>query len=55
MDIILSATRNAADLIGVQDQIGSIQEGRYADLVATSGDPLTDITEMERVQRHEGR
>jgi imidazolonepropionase-like amidohydrolase len=50
MDIILSATRNAADLIGVPDQIGSVQEGRYADLVATSGDPLTDITELERVQ-----
>src|SRR5580658_6036687 len=50
MDVILSATRNAADLIGVQDQIGSVQEGRYADLVATGGDPLTDITELERVQ-----
>jgi imidazolonepropionase-like amidohydrolase len=50
MDIILSATRNAADLIGVQDQIGSVQEGRYADLVATGGDPLTDITELERIQ-----
>jgi len=50
MDIILSATRNAADLIGVRDQIGSVQEGRYADLVATSGDPVTDIIELERVQ-----
>jgi imidazolonepropionase-like amidohydrolase len=50
MDIVLSATRNAADLIGVPDQIGSVQEGRYADLVATPGDPLTDITELERIQ-----
>lgn len=50
MDIILAATRNAADLIGVPDQIGSVQEGRYADIVATVGDPLTDITELERVQ-----
>lgn len=50
MDIILAATRNAADLIGVPDQIGSIQEGRYADIVATSGDPTSDITELERVQ-----
>lgn len=50
MDIILSATRSAADLIGVPDQIGTIQEGRYADIVATAGDPLTDITELEHVQ-----
>jgi imidazolonepropionase-like amidohydrolase len=50
MDVILSATRAAADLIGVSDQIGAIQEGRFADIVAVAGDPLTDITELERVQ-----
>jgi len=50
MDIILSATRSAADLIGVPDQIGTIREGRYADIVATAGDPLTDITELEKIQ-----
>jgi len=49
-DIIQAATRSAADLIGVPEQIGSIQEGRYADIVATSGDPLADITELERIQ-----
>ena len=50
MDVIVAATRSAADLIGVADQIGTVQEGRYADLVATAGDPLSDITELERVQ-----
>lgn len=50
MDVIVAATHSAADLIGVADQIGSVAEGRYADLVATSGDPLTDITELERVR-----
>lgn len=50
MDVILSATRNAADLIGASEQIGTIQPGRWADIVATSGDPLTDISELERVQ-----
>lgn len=50
MDVIVAATHSAADLIGAADQIGSVQEGRYADLVATSGDPLSDITELERVQ-----
>ena len=44
------ATRSAADLIGVSDQIGTVQEGRFADLVATAGDPLADITELEHVQ-----
>lgn len=50
MDIIVAATHSAADLIGASDQIGTVQEGRYADLVATTGDPLGDITELERVQ-----
>jgi imidazolonepropionase-like amidohydrolase len=49
MDVIFSATRNAADLIG-SDQIGAIAPGRFADIVATSGDPLADITELEHVQ-----
>ena len=48
MDAILSATSNAADLIG-SDQIGAVQPKRYADLIAVDGDPLTDITELERV------
>ncbi|MBZ5635202.1 MAG: amidohydrolase family protein [Acidobacteriia bacterium] len=39
-----------AEALGWQDQIGSIDKGKYADLVAVSGDPLTDITELERVK-----
>ena len=50
MDAIIAATANAADLIGAAEQIGSIQKGRYADLVAVSGDPLSDITELQRIQ-----
>jgi imidazolonepropionase-like amidohydrolase len=50
MDAILTATRNGADLIGASDRIGSIQEGRYADLVAVAGDPLKDVTQFEKVQ-----
>jgi imidazolonepropionase-like amidohydrolase len=50
MDAILTATRNSADLIGASDRIGSIQEGRYADLVAVSGDPLKDISQFQKVQ-----
>ena len=49
-DAIWAATHNAADLIGDSKDIGSVQAGRYADIVAVSGDPLADITELERVQ-----
>ena len=50
MDVILAATHSAADVIGVPGQIGSVREGRYADLVATAGDPLSDISQLEHVQ-----
>jgi imidazolonepropionase-like amidohydrolase len=49
MDAILAATANAADLIGDTKDIGSIQPGRYADLIAVTGDPLADITVLEKV------
>jgi imidazolonepropionase-like amidohydrolase len=49
IDAILASTRNSAELIG-SDKIGTIQAGRYADIVAVNGDPLQDITELERVQ-----
>jgi imidazolonepropionase-like amidohydrolase len=50
MDAIFTATRNGADLIGAADRIGSIQEGRYADLVAVAGDPLKDVGQFAKVQ-----
>ncbi|CAN5262910.1 amidohydrolase family protein [soil metagenome] len=48
-EVIASATTNAADLIGSKE-IGAIETGRYADIVAVAGDPLSDITELERVR-----
>jgi imidazolonepropionase-like amidohydrolase len=39
-----------AEAMGWQEQIGSIDKGKYADLVAVSGDPLADITELQRVK-----
>ncbi|HWX88900.1 MAG TPA: amidohydrolase family protein [Rhizomicrobium sp.] len=50
MDAIIAATGSAADLIGDKADIGSVQPGRYADLVAVDGDPLADITTLEHVQ-----
>jgi imidazolonepropionase-like amidohydrolase len=45
-----AATTINAEVLGWQDQIGSIDKGKYADLVAVSGDPLADITELQRVK-----
>jgi imidazolonepropionase-like amidohydrolase len=50
IEAILSATRTASDLLGAADRIGSVQKGRYADLIAVDGDPLKDISEMRRVR-----
>jgi imidazolonepropionase-like amidohydrolase len=50
MDAIIAATGSAADLIGDARDIGSVQPGRYADIVAVDGDPLADITQLEHVQ-----
>lgn len=47
---VQTATANAADLIGWSDRVGSVQVGRYADLIAVSGDPLRDVTELEHVK-----
>jgi imidazolonepropionase-like amidohydrolase len=45
-----AATTINAEVLGWQDRIGSIDEGKYADLIAVSGDPLADITELQRVK-----
>ena len=50
MQAIQAATSNAADLLGHSDVIGSIKAGKYADIVAVSGDPLKDISVLERVE-----
>ena len=47
---IQSGTMINAEAMGWQDQIGSIDKGKYADLIAVSGDPLADITELQRVK-----
>jgi len=47
---IQSGTMVNAEALGWQNQIGSIDKGKYADIVAVSGDPLKDITEVQRVK-----
>ncbi len=48
-EIIRAVTTNAAEMLGWQDRIGAVEPGKLADLVAVGGDPLTDVTELERV------
>jgi len=46
MDVIVAATINAADLIDMSDSIGTIETGKFADLIAVDGSPLDDIEEL---------
>jgi imidazolonepropionase-like amidohydrolase len=46
---IRSATSSAAELLGMQNDVGSIAAGKYADLVAVKGDPLADVALLEKI------
>jgi imidazolonepropionase-like amidohydrolase len=49
VEAIRSATITSAELMGWEDRVGSLQPGRYADLIAVDGDPLDDVTVLEHV------
>jgi len=49
LEAIKSATVSAADLIGVGDKVGSIETGKFADIIAVEGDPVADIHAMGKV------
>jgi imidazolonepropionase-like amidohydrolase len=49
INVIRAATVSAADLIGWQDRIGTIEAGKFADIIAVDGDPLKDLTQLEHV------
>jgi len=50
IDSIRAATVNAAELMGWSKKIGSLETGKYADLIAVSGDPLSDVSELQHVK-----
>ena len=50
VEAIRAATTNAAELMGWSDKIGSIEPGKYADIIAVSGDPIADVGELEHVK-----
>jgi imidazolonepropionase-like amidohydrolase len=49
LQAIQAATVNAADLLGWTDRVGTLEAGKFADLIAVDGDPLADVTVLERV------
>lgn len=49
LEAIRAATVTAAELLGLQDEIGALEPGKHADVIAVAGDPLTDIHALERV------
>jgi imidazolonepropionase-like amidohydrolase len=50
LDILRAVTTSAAEMLGWQERVGAIEPGKFADLIAVSGDPITDISELERVR-----
>ena len=49
LEAIRAATVRCAELLGVSDTLGSVEAGKIADLVAVTGDPLADVTLLERI------
>jgi imidazolonepropionase-like amidohydrolase len=50
LEAIRAATLNAAELMGWEDRVGALEPGHYADLIAVEGDPLADISLLQRVK-----
>src|SRR5882757_4778149 len=50
LDVIRAITINSAEMLGWQDRIGAIDPGKFADLIAVAGNPIADISELERVR-----
>jgi imidazolonepropionase-like amidohydrolase len=50
LDVIRAITINAAEVLGWQDRVGAVEPGKFADLVAVAGDPIADLTQLERVR-----
>jgi len=50
LEAIQAATVNAADLLGWSGRVGSLEPGAWADIIAIDGDPLKDVTTLERVK-----
>ena len=49
VEALKAATVNAADLLGLSNEVGTIEPGKSADIIAVAGDPLTDVTVLKNV------
>lgn len=45
----MAATRNGAEMLGMEDELGTIEEGKLADVIVVAGNPLADIEALKRV------
>jgi imidazolonepropionase-like amidohydrolase len=50
LEVLRAVTTNAAEMLGWQDRVGGVEPGKFADLIAVAGDPIADISELERVR-----
>ena len=50
MQAIQAATSLPAEMLGQEDKLGSLQAGRFADIIAVASDPLQDISELAKVK-----
>jgi imidazolonepropionase-like amidohydrolase len=50
LDVLRAITASAAEMLGGQERVGAIESGKFGDLVAVAGDPVADITDLERVR-----
>jgi len=49
MEAIRSATITASEMLGISDELGSVESGKLADLIAVEGNPIKDITALQKV------
>jgi imidazolonepropionase-like amidohydrolase len=50
LEILRAVTINAAEMLGWQDRVGALERGKFADLIAVTGDPIADISALEQVR-----
>jgi imidazolonepropionase-like amidohydrolase len=50
VEAIRAMTASAAELMGWQDKVGTVEAGKFADLIGVAGDPVADLSELTRVK-----